>query len=160
MRIWELMTANAKACIPETSCATAGEIMRRRQCGFVPIVDSLRTKRVIGVVTDRDILLQLVRLDRSASQVTVKACMTSAPETISSEANLEEAVQVMKHSAVRRLPVIERGKLVGVLSLQDIVLAAHRQWAYIGSHVTDQHVTEILEAIAVAREQHKGNSRR
>ena len=155
MRIREFMTTNAKACVPEDSCATAGTIMRRRRCGFLPIVKSQRTKQVIGVLTDRDIMLHMVRMDRSASRVSVKVCMTDAPTTISSEANLEDAVRVMKEAALRRLPVVERGKLVGVLSLQDIALAARRQWAYVGSHVTEQHVTEILEAIAVAHEDHQ-----
>ena len=158
MHIRECMTTNAKACVPEQSCATAGVIMRRRHCGFLPIVKSQKTKQVIGVLTDRDIMLHLVRLNRPASRVSVKVCMTDAPTTISSEADLEDAVRVMKGTALRRLPVVDRGKLVGVLSLQDIALAARRQWAYVGPHINEQHVTEILEAIAVARETHQRNS--
>ena len=160
MHIWELMTGTTKVVVSGTSCATVGAIMRRRRCGFVAIVDSPTTKRVTGVVTARDILLQLVRLDRPASQVAVKLCMTKAPATISSEADLKDAVRVMKEEAVSRLPVIDNGKLVGVLALQDIALAARRQWAYVGPQVTEQHVTEIIEAIAVAREQHQGKPRR
>lgn len=128
MHIHECMTMNAKACVPEQSCAIASEFMRRRRCGFVPIVDGPRTKRVVGVVTDRDIVRQLVRSDLPASRVALKACMTPAPTMIAAEAPLEEAVR--------------------------------RQWAYIGPHVTEQHVTEILEAIAVARERPPGGSRR
>ena len=125
--------------------------MRRRRSGFVPIVDSQRTKRVTGVVNAKDVLLHLVRLDRPASQVTVKACMRESP-TISSDADLQEAVRLMKQSAARHLPVVEDGKLVGVLSLQDIAMATRRQWAYIGPHVTEQSVSDILEAIGVAHE--------
>lgn len=134
--------------------------MRRQKYGFVAIVDGQRTKRVIGVVTARDIVQCLVRRGRAASRVTMKACMTKAPETIASEASLEEAVRVMKKAAVTRLPVIERGKFVGVLSLQGIALAARRQWAYVGLSISDQHVTEILEAVAVARERQMVRSRR
>ena len=148
MQIREFMGTQAKACVPEDSCAAAAAIMRRCKSGFVPIVDTHKTRRVIGVVTARDMMLQLVRLDRSARQVAVKVCMTSAPETISAEASLEEAARVMKSAAVPRLPVVERGRLVGVVSLQDMALAARRQWAYVGQHVTEQQVTEILEAIA------------
>jgi CBS domain-containing protein len=151
------MTAQAKACVPEDSCATAGEIMRRHRYGFLPIVNSQKAKQVIGVLTDRDIASHLVRLDRPASQVSVKACMTDAPTTIASDADLAEAVRIMKKAAVRRLPVVERGKLVGVLSLQDIALAARRQWAYVGPHINEENVIEILEAIAVAHENHKRN---
>jgi CBS domain-containing protein len=154
------MTTNTKMCVAEDSCATAGKIMARRRCGFVPIVDSLKTRRVVGVVTARDIMRCLVRHDQPASRVAVKTCMTRAPETISSEAALEEAMRVMREAALRRMPVVDRGKLVGVLSLEDITLAAHQQWAYVGPHVTERHVTEILEAIAAARENHQGSSRR
>ncbi len=49
------MPADPEACLPSDSCAAAVAIMRRRNCGFVPIVDSHATKRLIGVVTDRDI---------------------------------------------------------------------------------------------------------
>lgn len=153
MKVRECMTTDMKVCIPENSCATAGEIMRRRQCGFMPIVDSLKTKRVVGVVTDRDLMLQLVH-QRPARHVAVKVCMTKSPTTISSEASLEEAVHVMKRAAVRQLPVVDGGQLVGVLSLLDIALAVRRQWAYVGPSVTEQHVTDIIEAIAVDREDH------
>lgn len=160
MRIRECMTGNAKACIAEDSCAVAGEIMRRRQCGFLPVVDSQTTKRVTGVVTDRAIMLYLVHRDLPASEVAVKACMTGAPTMISHDADLEVAVRAMKKEAVDRLPVIDQGRLVGVLSLQDIALAARRQWAYVGPHVTEQAVTEILEAIAIAGERLKNRARR
>ena len=158
MQVQEFMTQTVSACVPNDSCAAAGDIMRRRQCGFVPVVDGLRTKRVVGVVTGQDIALHLTRLNRSPSHLAVKTCMTHAPETISAEASLEEAVDVMKRAAVRWLAVVNRGKLVGVLGLQDLALAGHRQWAYIGPHVMERHVMEVLEAIAVARKRRRRRS--
>lgn len=158
MHIREFMSTNVKVCVPESSCAKAGKLMRRYQRGFLAIVDSLKTRRVIGMVTDRDIMLHLVHLDLPASEVTVKACMTGAPTMISVEADLEVAVGVMKKEALYRLPVIDDGRLVGMLSLEDVALAARRQWAYVGSHINEQHVTEVLEAIAVAQENHKRRS--
>ena len=160
MLIREIMTPDTRACLPEESCAVAGEIMRRRQSGFLPVVDSQTTKRVTGAITDRAIMLQLVHRDLPASEVEVKACMLGVPPMISPEAELEVAVRVMKKEAVDRLPVISQGRLVGVLTLQDIALAARRQWAYVGPYVTEQSVTEILEAIAIALERSKGRSRR
>jgi len=155
MRIREFMSAPVKVCIPETSCAKAGAVMRRCRRGFLPVVDNLKQRRVIGMVTDRDIMLGLIHLDRPASQVAVKICMTGAPTMIAADADLEVAVRVMKKEALERLPVLEEGKLVGILSLEDLALAAHRQWAYVGLHLNEQSVTDILEAIAVAREHHK-----
>ena len=151
MHIREFITTNVKVCVPESSCAAAGEIMRRHHRGFLSVVDSVKTRRVIGVVTDRDILLQLVRLDRPASEVAVKTCMRAVPTMMSADADLSAAVDVMKREALYWLPVTDQGRLVGMLSLEDVALAARRQWAYVGSHINEQHGTEILEAIAVAR---------
>ncbi len=159
MKIRECMSTDAKMCVAESSCAATGETMRRRQRGFMPIVDNMKTKRLVGVVTDRDIMLHLIR-HPSARDTAVQTCMTKAPTTISSDADLEEAVRVMKRAAVRRLPVVDGGKLVGVLSLQDIALAVRRQWAYVGPRVSEHHVTAIIEAIAVARERQKAGPRR
>jgi len=113
MQIREFMSTNVKMCVPESSCAKAGEIMRRHQRGFLSIVDSLKTRRVIGMVTDRDIMLHLVHRNLPASEVAVKACMTGVPPMISPEADLEVAIRVMKKEAVDRLPVIDQGRLVG-----------------------------------------------
>ncbi len=150
MKVSECMATDTSVCVAESSCAAAGEIMRLRQSGFMPVVDSLKTKRVVGVVTDRDLMLHLVR-QPPARHISVKVCMTKAPTLIAADADLEEAIQVMKRTAVSQLPVVSDGILVGVLSLLDIALAVRRQWAYAGKNVTDHHVTEIIEAIAVAR---------
>lgn len=158
MQIRGFMNTNVKVCIAESSCAKAGEIMRRSQRGFLAIVDSLKNKRVVGMVTDRDIMLHLVRLNLSASQVSVKECMTGPPTMISAEAELEVAVGVMKKEALYRLPVIQDGRLVGVISLEDVALAVRRQWAYVGPSIDEENVTEILEAIAVAHENRKSNA--
>lgn len=151
MQVRELMTKTPEACLAQESCAAAIEIMRRRRCGFVPVVESQATQRVVGVVTDRDIVLHLGRVDRPASQVAVEACMTGDVKTTAPDADLQEAARIMEEAAVHRLPVVEEGRLVGVLSLKDIALAARRQWAYSGPHVAERQMTEIIEAIAAAR---------
>jgi len=151
MHIREFMTTKVNVCVPKSNCASAGQIMRRHRLGFLSVVDSVKTRGVIGVVTDRDILLRLVRLDRPASKVTVNTCMRAVPTMMSADADLSSAVDVMKREALYWLPVTDQGRLVGMLSLEDVALAARRQWAYVGSHINEQHVTEILEAIAVAR---------
>jgi CBS domain-containing protein len=125
--------------------------MAKRECGFLPVVESLSGRRVIGVVTDRDIALALGRQDRRASEVAVESCMTRQPKTATPEADLTDAAQVMEALAIHRLPVVQDGRLVGVLSLKDIALAARRQWARSGPNVAERQLTDILEAIAAAR---------
>ena len=151
MNVRELMTTDPAACTPEDTLTLAGHIMRQRRCGFVPVVDGQTTKRVIGVLTDRDIALYLTQTDVRAAQVKVEACMTKAPSTTAPEAELEEAARIMEQHAVHRLPVVEAGKLAGVLSLKDIARAARREWAGTGPRRAEQQMGDILEAIAAAQ---------
>ncbi len=151
MRVRELMTADPEACVPTDSCAVAGSIMLRRNCGFVPIVESHLTKQVVGVVTDRDLALHLVQADDEADDIPVKACMSSPVKTIAAEADVIEAATLMEASAIHRLPVLDGDRLVGVLSLKDIALAARKEWPTTRPHVLEQQVTDIIEAIASAR---------
>ena len=152
MQIRELMTADPDACLAMDNCAAAGEIMRRRNCGFVPIVDNQATKRVIGVVTDRDVAIYLTKVNRPADQVRLEACMTRDVKTILPDASLEQAARLMETAAIHRLPVVDgEGRLIGVLSLKDIAVAADRRWAYAESRTAEQKLGEIIEAIASAR---------
>lgn len=151
MRIRDLMTKDPEACVPADSCTKAGEIMLRRNCGFVPVVEDQKTRRVIGVVTDRDIALHVVRADCRPSELPVQACMTRAPKVISPDAELDEAAEAMQAAAIHRLPVVEGGVLVGVLALKDIAGAARAEWASPGDHKTERQVSDIVEAISTAR---------
>lgn len=130
----ELMTANPEACLPTDTCAVAAGIMRRRSCGFVPVVESQETRRVIGVVTDRDLALHLVQADRRAGEVPVSACMTREVRMVAPDAELEEIAGTMEAAAVHRVPVVEDGRLVGVLSVSDMARAASQEWAKPGPH--------------------------
>lgn len=151
MHIRELMTADPEACLATDNCADAVAIMRRRNCGFVPIVDSQAAKRVIGVVTDRDIALHLGQTDDRAGHVPLRACMTKDAKTIAPSATLQEAAKLMEQFAIHRLPVVENGRLIGVLSLKDIAVAADKRWAFPESATAEQKLGEIVEAIASAR---------
>jgi len=151
MAVRELMTRDPEACLPDDPCTVAGQIMQRRRCGFVPVVDGQETKRVVGVVTDRDIALYLCQAQEAASRVPVRLCMVTAVHATTPEATLEEAAQAMETGAVHQLPVLDQGRLVGVLALKDIALAAKRQWASAGPHVVERQMADILEAIAAAR---------
>ena len=151
MQIRELMTAEPEACLATDSCAAAVAIMRRRKCGFVPIVESHATKRIIGVVTDRDIALYFEHVNQPASEVPVAGCMTKDPKTIAPSANLNDAAAIMEQFAIHRLPVVDNGRLVGVLSLKDIAVAADKRWAYPRSSTAEQKLGEIIEAIASSR---------
>jgi len=156
MDVRALMTADPDACLPSDNCATVGAIMRRRQCGFVPVVDSHKTQRLVGVVTDRDVALHLTRTDRPASQERAEACMTKQVEFISPSAGIEDAVRIMETSAIHRLPVVEDGRVIGVLSLRDLALAARDEWAVSGPHRLERKLLDAAEAIATVQGPRRG----
>lgn len=147
----EMMTTDPAACVPEDNCRTALEIMRRRNCGFIPVVNNMFEKQVVGVVTDRDIALQLGRRDQPPSEVWVGGCMNEEVRTVPPDALLTEAADIMERAAVRRLPVVEDGMLVGVLSLDDIARLARKEWASSGAHLAERQLADILEAISAAQ---------
>jgi CBS domain-containing protein len=151
MRVRELMTPEPEACLAADSCAAAGAIMAKARCGYVPVIDSPATRRIVGVLTDRDLALHLVKTDRPASTAAVSDCMTAAPAVIAADAELEEAATLMESLAVHRLPVTENGRLVGILSIKDIAREARKHWARPGPNVPERQMAEILEAIAAAR---------
>lgn len=151
MQIHELMTKDPEACLATESCADAVAIMQRRNCGFVPVVDSHATKRVVGVVTDRDIALHLGRADDEADDVPLKACMTQEVKSIGPNADLNEAASLLERYAIHRLPVVDNGRMVGVLSLADIARATDERMGFRDWREAEQKVTEIVEAIAAIR---------
>lgn len=152
MRVAELMTTDPESCVPTDSCSVAGEIMRRRNCGFVPVVDDIQNRKVIGVVTDRDIALHLLQLDAPGSEIPVRACMTRPAKVVVADTELRDAVDVMERAAVHRLPVVDlSGRLLGVLSLKDIAIAARREWPWTGPHPVERQLTELVEAISAAQ---------
>ncbi len=73
------------------------------------------------------------------------------PPRIAEKQEIAEAAKLMEQFAIHRLPVVENGHLVGVLSLKDIAMAADKRWAYPESGTAEQKLGEIVEAIASAR---------
>jgi CBS domain-containing protein len=141
MRVSDIMTQPATTCVPETTIAIAGHLMEDAGCGVLPVVDLRR--RLLGVVTDRDLLLALANTERNASQVMVWEAMKRDVTTCAADNDLRSALEVMRRYAVRRLPVIDRdGHVIGVLSIDDVV-----RWGVVRDGVRAASVIEALEHI-------------
>lgn len=118
----DFMTADPKVCNPDTTVAEAAKLMWEGDCGILPVVDN---GELIGVVTDRDMYIALATRDERASHLRVGAVATKAVVTCAPEDEIGVALAAMRHSRVRRLPVIGFGNTVlGVLSINDIVCSA------------------------------------
>ena len=123
MKVKEVMTATPYYCQPETNLGSATELMWNANCGFLP-VESTEGK-IVGVVTDRDICVALGTRNQLPGDVTVGEVMSSRLYSCDPDDDIHIALQTMKEGKVKRLPVITKnGTLVGVVSMDDILLRA------------------------------------
>jgi CBS domain-containing protein len=117
MKIREVMTANPRTVGPNESLQVIAGIMRDEDTGVVPVVEK---GKLIGVVTDRDIVVRCVA-DGSFNAKAADACSDEVI-TVTADMSIADAADLMAEHQIRRLPVVEGDKLVGIVSLGDIAV--------------------------------------
>jgi len=123
MIVSNLCVREVSACSMDTSLLRAGAIMRREDVGALPVLD--RQDRVVGIITDRDIALELTRRGESAGDIYVDEVMCEQPTTCESGDDVRDVLRLMADNEVRRLPVVDsRGRLEGIISIDDLLCHA------------------------------------
>ncbi|MCM3904487.1 MAG: CBS domain-containing protein [Pyrinomonadaceae bacterium] len=123
MKVKEIMTPNAKACITTDSLAAAARFMWDNDCGILPVVAD--GGKVVGLITDRDICMAAAMNNRNLSNIAVEDVISGKVYAASPEDDVRKALEVMKERKVRRLAVVAAdGSLQGILSMNDVVLRA------------------------------------
>jgi CBS domain-containing protein len=120
MKVRDIAMKDTYCASPTMSLNEIASMMKRHGVGAMPVCDG---DKLVGMITDRDIVISCVAAGMDAAACQAKEFMTSNPITVTPESNLEEAARVMAREQVRRLPVVEEGCLVGMLSLGDIAMA-------------------------------------
>ena len=139
MKVKEIMTPNAKAIWLTESLTDAARLMWENDCGVLPIIKDGR--KVIGVITDRDICMAVTMRDRNPSGVSVEEVMTGQVYSVNVEDDIDQALEIMKEHKIRRLPVVnDEGDLDGILSMNDVVLKA-------GESIDEGDVVKTYQAI-------------
>jgi CBS domain-containing protein len=115
--IKEIMTRDVRACEPNATVADAAKVMAQGDVGPVPIVQD---GRLVGIVTDRDIVVRVVAEGRDPNATTVKEIASTELVTVSPGDDLDEALNLLAARQVRRLPVVEGERLVGIVAQADI----------------------------------------
>ena len=105
---------------PTTSVYDALGLMMDKSIGAVPVMDQ---ERLIGIFSERDHTLKVVLQDRTAKNTAVSDVMTSRPVCVSPEQTVEDCMALMTDKRVRHLPVVEEGRVVGLISIGDAVKA-------------------------------------
>lgn len=123
MKVQDIMTRQVASCSPDTNLAAAAMLMWNNDCGVIPVVSA--DQKTIGVITDRDICMAVATKHRKAEEITIGEVTTGQLHACSPEDNIKTALDLMKTSRIRRLPVVDaEGKLQGILSMNDVVLVA------------------------------------
>jgi CBS domain-containing protein len=125
MKIEEIMTRDPATVTPGTTVRDAAKLMQREDTGILPVVESEGTKRLIGVVTDRDIAIRVVAEGRDGDTRVSDVMSTGRLATLRPDADVDEAMDTMADEQVRRVPIVdERGDLVGIVAQADVVRKA------------------------------------
>jgi CBS domain-containing protein len=135
MFVRELMTASPTCCTPETKLDVVARMMFDNDCGEIPVVDGTK---LVGVITDRDITLRAVAPGLKPHLIPARDVMTKAVHTVSADAGLEDALQMMEARRVRRLPVTDDGgRVVGILSQTDLA-----------TRITPSQLAELVQVLS------------
>jgi CBS domain-containing protein len=116
--IGELMSRDPITCPPDAAIRTAAELMRDRDIGVVIVVDG---DEVRGIVTDRDIAIRAVA-DGRGPETPLSDVLSGQVVTVAPEDRVEKVIDLMREHAVRRIPVVEGGRLAGVISIGDLAI--------------------------------------
>ncbi|PPS72588.1 MULTISPECIES: CBS domain-containing protein [Streptomyces] len=116
----DVMTAGVVAVRPDASLVEAAQLMRTQNIGDVVVAEG---QDVIGVLTDRDITVRAVADGADPMTVSARTVCTRNPVTVAPDDRVTTAVELMREHAVRRLPVVENGLPVGIVSLGDVAEA-------------------------------------
>jgi CBS-domain-containing membrane protein len=143
MTIQEVLTPNVKSCSPDTDLAAAAKIMWDGDCGTVPVVNEER--RVIGMITDRDICIAAATRATSPANIRAHEVMSAQVYTCRPEDDVRTALNTMKEQRVRRLPVVDQQqRLLGIVSLNDLAARAECRK---GADVPGDEFLDTMKAI-------------
>ena len=118
MKVKEFMTKDIIWAKPNDSVSTIAKLMNDNHIGSVPICDD--DENIVGIITDRDIILRSIAWDKDIKTTIVTDIMTTDVTTVSPDTDLWDANKLMADYQIRRLPVVDDNKIVGMLSIGDI----------------------------------------
>jgi CBS domain-containing protein len=149
MKCNEVMTKDPVCCLPGDTVDQAAQLMSDENVGPIPVVADKKTKRLLGIVTDRDLAVKVVAPARQIQSVTVEEVMSRDPVTCHADddlqkavdADLQKAVDAMEKHQVRRIPVVDdKDQIIGIIAQADIATRAREP------ETTAEVVEEISKA--------------
>ncbi len=119
----EVMTKRPVCCLPDDLAAEAAELMKNKHVGSIPIIEDEQTRKLIGIITDRDLTIRIMAEGLDAKSTKVEAIMTRNVVTCSPEDDLQKVVDAMSRHQLRRIPVVDGdNKIVGIIAQADVAI--------------------------------------
>ena len=147
MKASEIMKKQVVVCEPNATVEEVCILMEKENVGCVPVIDSAATRRIEGIITDRDIVCRVIARGGSPIHVRAKDCMTTSPITIDADASIAECCRTMEQYKIRRVPVIDRNeRCIGIVADADVA-----------THTPKSNAGELLRRVT---ERSKKNERR
>jgi CBS domain-containing protein len=117
----EVMTKNLVCCLPNDMVAKVAKLMKSENIGSIPVIEDEQTKKLVGIVTDRDLALKIVAEELDSKSTKVAAVMTHKVVTCRAEDGLQKALDAMSEHQLRRIPVVNNdNKILGIIAQADV----------------------------------------
>jgi CBS domain-containing protein len=141
MKVSDVMSKRLICCLKTDTVQSVANLMATHDIGAIPVVSDLESKRLEGIVTDRDLCLRVIARGGDPKTTLVGSVMSPDPLTCNQEDSLERCELLMRERQIRRLPVVDpQGRCVGMLAQADIVL-----------HETPENLLHLMAGISVPR---------
>jgi len=125
----EVMTSNPTCCLPSETVERAAQKMKMEDVGSIPVVQDQSSRKLVGIVTDRDLVLKVLAEGRNPQNTTVEAIMTRDPFTCRVQDDVNKAFQAMSNHQVRRIPVVnDRNEIIGIIAQADFATRADQPY--------------------------------
>jgi len=119
MKVRDIMTRDVITVSPDTGIQNVARLMSEHDIGAVLVSEN---KKVLGLITDRDIIIRAIAEGKNPSTTKAKEVMTTDITVVTPDTDVHEAADIMSDQQIKRLPVVENGKLTGILALGDLAI--------------------------------------
>src|SRR5690606_21228798 len=141
MKVNEIMTHDPVYCTPESMLTEIAGMMKECDCGAIPVVENEASRKPLGIITDRDIVIRALAEGKDPSRTAVESCMTRSLVTGRPDDSVEECVPLMEEHQIRRIPVVDDQE-----ALTGMVVQAH-----IARNASTEETGELVQDVLKPR---------
>ena len=125
----EIMQKDVEKTVPDTTISEAAKKMKEKDVGYLLVVDGAK---LIGIITEEDIVEKVVSEGKAPEDITINDIMVKEVIHIESGKSIEEAAQLMTEKGIKKLPVVENKKLLGIVTAKDMIAAEPKMMDHLG----------------------------